>query len=279
MDNTFDPDQSATIGVDFKVKTINVDGNKVKLAIWVRAVRSSLVNDSCVIIGRPDILYPAAGRRVSVLSLGGLLSRALLRGGGFMRYHCAPCYPVPFCREAGSCVIIGRPVILCPAAGRRVRVLSLGGLLSCALLRGGGFVCYHWTACYPVPCCGEAGSCVIIGRPAILCHAAGRRVRVFIKHLRTVHRDGRETSRNGFDTGDSRAARWTTEVMLGRLSPLKCEYCILFDWYHSLRYSRYHNICLIFLFYGLSIVCTVSLCFTYIVAQIQGFRKFQYMRN
>ncbi|KAF0311740.1 Ras-related protein Rab-18-B [Amphibalanus amphitrite] len=34
VDNTFDPDQSATIGVDFKVKTINVDGNKVKLAIW-----------------------------------------------------------------------------------------------------------------------------------------------------------------------------------------------------------------------------------------------------
>jgi len=34
VDNTFDPDQSATIGVDFKVKTINVDGNRVKLAIW-----------------------------------------------------------------------------------------------------------------------------------------------------------------------------------------------------------------------------------------------------
>lgn len=35
VDNTFDPDQSATIGVDFKVKTITVDGNRVKLAIWV----------------------------------------------------------------------------------------------------------------------------------------------------------------------------------------------------------------------------------------------------
>ncbi|XP_037075800.1 ras-related protein Rab-18-B-like [Pollicipes pollicipes] len=34
VDNTFDPDQSATIGVDFKVKTINVEGNRVKLAIW-----------------------------------------------------------------------------------------------------------------------------------------------------------------------------------------------------------------------------------------------------
>ncbi|KAJ3611804.1 hypothetical protein NHX12_021818 [Muraenolepis orangiensis] len=33
-DDTFDPDQTATIGVDFKVKTISVDGNKAKLAIW-----------------------------------------------------------------------------------------------------------------------------------------------------------------------------------------------------------------------------------------------------
>lgn len=33
-DDTFDPEQAATIGVDFKVKTLNVDGNKAKLAIW-----------------------------------------------------------------------------------------------------------------------------------------------------------------------------------------------------------------------------------------------------
>ncbi|XP_070567096.1 ras-related protein Rab-18-B-like [Ptychodera flava] len=33
-DDTFDPDQPATIGVDFKVKTLTVDGNKAKLAIW-----------------------------------------------------------------------------------------------------------------------------------------------------------------------------------------------------------------------------------------------------
>ncbi|XP_076064503.1 ras-related protein Rab-18-like [Oratosquilla oratoria] len=33
-EDTFDPEQSATIGVDFKVKTIMVDGNKTKLAIW-----------------------------------------------------------------------------------------------------------------------------------------------------------------------------------------------------------------------------------------------------
>ncbi|XP_044177686.1 ras-related protein Rab-18-like isoform X2 [Acropora millepora] len=33
-DDTFDPDIGATIGVDFKVKTITVDGNKAKLAIW-----------------------------------------------------------------------------------------------------------------------------------------------------------------------------------------------------------------------------------------------------
>ena len=29
-DDAFDPDQAATIGVDFKVKTIKIDGNKVK---------------------------------------------------------------------------------------------------------------------------------------------------------------------------------------------------------------------------------------------------------
>lgn len=33
-DDTFDPEQAATIGVDFKVKTISVDGNRCKLAIW-----------------------------------------------------------------------------------------------------------------------------------------------------------------------------------------------------------------------------------------------------
>ncbi|KXJ14800.1 ras-related protein Rab-18-B [Exaiptasia diaphana] len=33
-DDTFDPDIGATIGVDFKVKTISVEGNKAKLAIW-----------------------------------------------------------------------------------------------------------------------------------------------------------------------------------------------------------------------------------------------------
>ncbi|MPC27861.1 Ras-related protein Rab-18 [Portunus trituberculatus] len=33
-DDTFDIEQSATIGVDFKVKTITVEGNTVKLAIW-----------------------------------------------------------------------------------------------------------------------------------------------------------------------------------------------------------------------------------------------------
>ncbi|KAK4023471.1 ras-related protein Rab-18 [Daphnia magna] len=33
-DDTFDNEQAATIGVDFKVKLINVDGNNVKLAIW-----------------------------------------------------------------------------------------------------------------------------------------------------------------------------------------------------------------------------------------------------
>ncbi|XP_013781371.2 ras-related protein Rab-18-like, partial [Limulus polyphemus] len=33
-DDVFDPGLSATIGVDFKVKVLAADGNKVKLAIW-----------------------------------------------------------------------------------------------------------------------------------------------------------------------------------------------------------------------------------------------------
>jgi len=33
-DDFFDPDIGATIGVDFKVKTLTIDGNKAKLAIW-----------------------------------------------------------------------------------------------------------------------------------------------------------------------------------------------------------------------------------------------------
>jgi len=33
-DDVFDPGLAATIGVDFKVKTVSIDGNKAKLAIW-----------------------------------------------------------------------------------------------------------------------------------------------------------------------------------------------------------------------------------------------------
>ncbi|XP_026877346.1 ras-related protein Rab-18a [Electrophorus electricus] len=33
-DDVFDPELGATIGVDFKVKTLAVDGNRTKLAIW-----------------------------------------------------------------------------------------------------------------------------------------------------------------------------------------------------------------------------------------------------
>jgi len=33
-DDNFDPDQTLTIGVDFKTKRLSVDGNIVKLAIW-----------------------------------------------------------------------------------------------------------------------------------------------------------------------------------------------------------------------------------------------------
>jgi len=34
VDDKFDPEMSATIGVDFRIRTINNDGNLVKLAIW-----------------------------------------------------------------------------------------------------------------------------------------------------------------------------------------------------------------------------------------------------
>ena len=34
-DDAFDPEQAATIGVDFKVKTVNVNGNKVKIFIFL----------------------------------------------------------------------------------------------------------------------------------------------------------------------------------------------------------------------------------------------------
>lgn len=33
-ENNFDPEQTLTIGVDFKTKKLTVDGNTVKLAIW-----------------------------------------------------------------------------------------------------------------------------------------------------------------------------------------------------------------------------------------------------
>ena len=34
-DDTFDPDQGATIGVDFKVKNFTIDDKRVKLSLWV----------------------------------------------------------------------------------------------------------------------------------------------------------------------------------------------------------------------------------------------------
>ena len=33
-DGTFDPEIGATIGVDFKEKTVDIDGNRMKLALW-----------------------------------------------------------------------------------------------------------------------------------------------------------------------------------------------------------------------------------------------------
>lgn len=41
-DDVFDPDQPATIGVDFKVKTLSIDGNLVKLALWDTAGENQL---------------------------------------------------------------------------------------------------------------------------------------------------------------------------------------------------------------------------------------------
>jgi Ras family. len=35
VEDNFDPTQALTIGVDFKTKKVTVDGNTVKLAIWV----------------------------------------------------------------------------------------------------------------------------------------------------------------------------------------------------------------------------------------------------
>lgn len=34
VEDNFDPEQTLTIGVDFKTKKIDIDGNTVKLAIW-----------------------------------------------------------------------------------------------------------------------------------------------------------------------------------------------------------------------------------------------------
>lgn len=34
VDDTFDEENPATIGVDFRVTRMNLDGNEVKLAIW-----------------------------------------------------------------------------------------------------------------------------------------------------------------------------------------------------------------------------------------------------
>lgn len=43
-DDTFDKEQAATIGVDFKVKVINIEGNNVKLAIWVGNGKSTVLH-------------------------------------------------------------------------------------------------------------------------------------------------------------------------------------------------------------------------------------------
>ncbi|KAG7216695.1 hypothetical protein INR49_021064 [Caranx melampygus] len=60
-DDTFDPEQAATIGVDFKVKTITVDGNKAKLAIW-RFICSSTSNSLAVLSSVQKMALDTAGQ-------------------------------------------------------------------------------------------------------------------------------------------------------------------------------------------------------------------------
>ena len=48
----------------------------------------------------------------------------------------------------------------------------------------------------------------------------------------------RKTDRNGFPAGDSRPARWPTEVAVGWMFPHDWENRMLYYPYHKLRYSR-----------------------------------------
>lgn len=41
-DDAFDPEQAATIGVDFKVKTININGDKVRKIVFNCNIHSCL---------------------------------------------------------------------------------------------------------------------------------------------------------------------------------------------------------------------------------------------
>uniref|UniRef100_A0A8C5C8I3 RAB18A, member RAS oncogene family n=1 Tax=Gadus morhua TaxID=8049 RepID=A0A8C5C8I3_GADMO len=62
-DDTFDPDQTATIGVDFKVKTISVEGNKAKLAIWVtkwQRMRPRQTSSADLSLAASDVVERAA---------------------------------------------------------------------------------------------------------------------------------------------------------------------------------------------------------------------------
>jgi hypothetical protein len=70
-DDSFAADQPATIGVDFKVKSIDVEGKKVKLTIWdtagqerFRTLTSSYYRGAQgVILGeRPGLTVPCSSR-------------------------------------------------------------------------------------------------------------------------------------------------------------------------------------------------------------------------
>jgi small GTP-binding protein len=77
-DDSFATDQPATIGVDFKVKSIDVDGKKVKLTIWDTAgVCVCVCHHSCVQLTSSTIrgihnaaaIYDSSNAVASIISL------------------------------------------------------------------------------------------------------------------------------------------------------------------------------------------------------------------
>uniref|UniRef100_A0A1D5RKX0 Ras-related protein Rab-18 n=2 Tax=Macaca TaxID=9539 RepID=A0A1D5RKX0_MACMU len=73
-DDTFDPELAATIGVDFKVKTISVDGNKAKLAIWVRAFKMYFENIKLYFLRMQKLIFYDVTRRDTFVKLDNWLN-------------------------------------------------------------------------------------------------------------------------------------------------------------------------------------------------------------